>query len=303
MRNYRWEGTATALTSIAHGGDTLGTITYLRREAFLTPTGRLDIPVLSGNGVRGTLRDIGATLLWEHLDRPTLPLPAVHALWSGGALVKTKAAPLTGQRLADLRRMIAHVSVFGVAAGGRIIDGRLVVGKSVPICTQTAHLLPEPLRDEAVHDIHDLTQIERYTRLRDADTHPHLVATNNEGDPHNDTGSDTGPDQGSDQGPDQGSDGSYEEGLMRYGSETFAAGTRFHTMFALRGATPAEYDFFHDTLTTYLAAPTIGGRLSRGHGHVRYDLTTPPPDDPDASWRTLGGATTDEATNALTWLT
>ena len=146
MRSYRWDGHATALSSISHGGETLGTVTYLRREAFLSPTGRVDVPVISGNAVRGVLRDTAAHLLWEALGSPKLPVPVMHALWAGGALVKAKSQPLTGQRLADLRRMVPHVGVFGAAGGGRILDGALTVGKLVPVCAQTAHVLPEYLR-------------------------------------------------------------------------------------------------------------------------------------------------------------
>lgn len=277
MRSYRWEGTATALTSITHGGDTLGTVTYLRREAFLTPQGRLDIPVISGNSVRGTLRDIGAAMLWEHLGRPPLPLPVMHALWSGGALVKTKAQPLTGQRLADLRRMVAHLGCFGAAGGGRIIDGAAVVSKMVPLSRQTAHLLPEALADDDLPDIQDLVQIERYTRLPDADRHPDVLAA-------------TTPDEAD-----------YEDGLMRYGTETFIAGTRFHVSFALRNATDDEHSFFTDVLDAYLPTATVGGRIGRGHGKVAYTLDTQDP-EPAGEWRTLGGATTTDVIEALNWL-
>jgi hypothetical protein len=276
MKSYRWEGHATARSSIAHGGETLGTVTYLRREAFLTPHhGRTNIPVISGNAVRGSLRDTAAMLLWEALDRPTLPMPVAHALWAGGALVKSKGQPLTGQRLADLRTMVAHIGVFGAAGGGRILDSALTVAKMVPHCTQTQHLFPDAPPATATLDMHDLLQIEYYSRI------PDTARLTGVTDPNEDTNPD--------------------DGLMRYGTETFIAGTTFDTMFALTNATPDEYAFFTETLTTWLSNATIGGKTGRGHGRIDLTLTTTSP-APEADWRTFGGASTQDVLKALTWL-
>ena len=51
----------TALSSISHnGGQSFGINSKLRREGFVQPDGSVeDVPVLSGNGLRGLLRDRG----------------------------------------------------------------------------------------------------------------------------------------------------------------------------------------------------------------------------------------------------
>lgn len=283
MKAYRWEGAATAVSSISHGGETLGTVNYLRREAFLTPEGRRDIPVISGNAVRGVLRDTGARLLWEALDRPTLSVPVMHALWAGGSLVKAKSSPLSGQRLADLRAMVAHVGVFGAAGGGRIIDGTLTVGKMVPACIQTAHLLPAMLRERdggaGLPDVHDLLQIEWYSRVPDTVRAAEALGEGAAGaDP--------------------------DAGLMRYGAETFVAGTQFHTLFALTNVTDTEYGFFCDILDDWIPHATVGGKTGRGHGRIALSLhhTAPAQDTTSRTWRDFGGRDRDEVLTALTWL-
>jgi len=78
----RWSGTVTAVSSIAHGGQQLGTTTLLRREKMLLADGRIDyVPVISGNTFRGWLRRVGEDLLREQLRYDgQLSLTAAHAL-------------------------------------------------------------------------------------------------------------------------------------------------------------------------------------------------------------------------------
>ena len=287
MRSYRWDGVVTALSSVAHGGEALGTVTYLRREKFLLPSGLVEeIPVVSGNAVRGLIRDAGAALMWERLGSPALPLPVMHALWAGGALVKAKGEPLSGHRLARLRRTVPHIGVFGAAGGGRIIDGALQVGKMLPVCQQTAHVLPESLSAGPLPDIWDLVQVESYSRMPNADRLPEVVQQQ------------TPPVDGSEVA-ESGSDG-----RMRYGVETFIAGTRFHWWMGLTNATAAEKSFFDDVLARYSEHAVVGGRLARGHGQLRLDVTERCLDgEPEtAVWHDLGGASDAEVTEVLGWL-
>jgi hypothetical protein len=132
----RWDGTATALSSVVHGEEVLGTMTTFRRERMVCGDRITEIPVVSGNALRGRLRRIGASMLWEALGCPPLPLPVAAALWSGGALGKRRPAGqpalLSGAELARVRALVPHLAVFGGAGGGRILKGTLAVGKLVP---------------------------------------------------------------------------------------------------------------------------------------------------------------------------
>src|SRR5207247_9580870 len=96
-----WSGTITAVSSIAHGGETRGTVTLLRRELVRQPGGQaVLVPLISGNSFRGLLRRVGEALLREVLAYDgASPLPAPHALRGGGALAKTSREPSSGHRL------------------------------------------------------------------------------------------------------------------------------------------------------------------------------------------------------------
>jgi hypothetical protein len=252
----RWTGTATALSSVAHGADVLGTVTYLRRERFLMPGGGVeDIPVVSGNAWRGLLRDTAADLWWAAAGEPALPVPVAHALWSGGALAKTAGTVLSGSRLSELRDVCPVVGVFGTAGGGRIIAGTLNVGKLVPVCAELEHVLPDELRTGDLPSIFDLTQIEYYSRF---------------------------PGGARETSDDMETSSS---GLARYGVETFAAGTRFATWCSLMWASAAEQSLFAETLDTFARNARVGGLARAGHGRLALNLLPPDGVATDYDWR------------------
>lgn len=286
----KWTGTLQARSSLAHGGETRGTITLLRRELVLTPQGRpIHVPILSGNGFRGRLRRIGEELLRDVLHyEHTLPLPAAHALRGGGALTKTTGEPLSGCRLQTLRDLIPQVGVFGCAAGGRIIDGCLQVGKIVPHFVETAHLLDvDPTLQLPVFDS---TQLETYIRQDDSNHHAFT-------DVHHIPVVDGVPQV------DQLPEPTGTEQLMCYRIETLPAGTTLSTWLRADRATPTEISFLTEILDVFARDGRIGGRAAIGHGQVATTLTPTvlagTPVDPDVDWRTPLLADPEAAITAL----
>lgn len=277
--SYRIEGAATLLSSLVHGGDHAGTVGYLRREKIIGPAGQpLDIPVVSGNAFRGILRDHAAHLLWAALGSPPLPVQVFHLLWSGGALAKAGAGHVLGARqLAEVRRLIPVVSLFGGSGAGKIIEGKLMVGKMLPICVETAHLVPSDLVSDpaGLVSVWDMLQIEEFTRRDDTKRdllHPAIAGLSpgqletppQEGaalltvEPHQPAVEDD-------------TDGPAQQ--MRYGVETIAAGTRLHWWMALRRITPVERSLIAGAVDSWAeAGGHIGGRSATGHGRLRLDV-------------------------------
>lgn len=298
----RWSGTATATSSISHGGQTRGTVTLLRREQIVQPDGTaLWVPLISGNAVRGRLRRIGEELLRDELGyEGRLSLPAATMLRSGGALTKTTREPLSGGRLRQLRHLVPHVGVFGGAAGSRTIDSALRVGKWMPLVAEAAHVLGRP--DAGTVTAFSCTQLEQYARLAadgehafdDVMTTLHTgvtpVKTNGEVDVDA-----LSPTAGRSEDPD---------GPMLFRVETWPAGTRFDTWFALERATDLEAAFFDDVLHTFATTGWVGGRSAIGHGQFRLDLDRTDTPTPPASvdWRAHVREYRDDALEALTWL-
>lgn len=280
----RWDADLTALSSIAHGGEQLGTISLLRREKVLLPDGQLLlVPVISGNSVRGTLRRIGEELLRAELAYDgQLTLPAAHALRGGGALAKCQGPALTGARLATLRELIPQVGVFGTAAGGTIVDGCLQVGKVLPVVRELVTQIPPRRGEPARYSLYNLVQVENYARQDDLDRHGFMDRCAAPGD-----------------------DAPADSRQMQFGVETLAAGTRLVSWMQLSWATPMEISFFTEVLQTFAGRGRIGGRIAAGHGQVAVTLHRQvlAGQDHPVQWRTMLAQRHSEALEALTWLT
>lgn len=194
MHTYIFEGKLTLLTSLSHIGETFGINARLRREKIVQPDGTIeDVPIISGNSIRGILRDRGMLHMLKSLgygiDTTTgevkgIPLSAFYLLFSGGTLKSGKSdGGIDIDKAREWRNLIPLLSVFGGAVLGQIMPGKLRCGKAIPICHETAHLIPnrflqpyvpEDLRGKgsiSPNDVNlsiwDVVQEEAYTRRDD----------------------------------------------------------------------------------------------------------------------------------------
>ena len=242
MPTYHMEGAATVASSIAHNGDREGTTVYFRTEKVVQPDGSVvHVPIGSGNGMRGLLRDISADLLWDLMGQPTLPPPVYHFLYAGGQLAKAGSGKVMSSRqLAQLRQMVPHVGLFGGSGAGRIIEGRLRVGKLVPIVAETVHIVPPQLGTGAERSIYEYTQIEEFSR-RD-DTHRAASAHAIEGAARRELTGDTILTVDAEPAKPRGDDEPATQ--MRYGVQTLPAGLRLHWWITLDRVTEMEAGWF-----------------------------------------------------------
>ena len=133
MQTYILEGVITALSSIAHGGETRGTTQMLRRESVALPSLEIvEVPILSGNGIRGALRDRGMLHMLRTLgyqiddgsgDFRGLSLAAFYFLFSGGALTSTGDRGLDIDEARKWRQAIPLVALYGGGMGNQLMPG------------------------------------------------------------------------------------------------------------------------------------------------------------------------------------
>lgn len=274
MHTYVFEGTMTALTSISHIGDTYGINAKLRREKFVQLDGGVEeVPVISGNSLRGILRDRGMLHMLRALGYGVngktagLSLAAFYFLFSGGALTKVGSRGLDIDEARRWREAIPLVALFGGAMGNQIMPGKCKIGKAIPICAETAHVLPEWCTDGYdIKSIWDLCQEEAYTR-RDDEKNENLrsliapdvraLLEDKARDQRDKSG--TKEDVAGETGQKQ---------QMRYFVETIAAGTRLFWDLALDDVTEIEFEAFAVTLAEFGRVPYIGGKSATGMGKV-----------------------------------
>jgi CRISPR type IV-associated protein Csf2 len=276
MQTLVFEGTIIALTSISHIGDSHGVNSKLRREKVIQPNGSVEeVPIISGNAMRGILRDRGMLHMLKQLgygvndetgEVKGLSLAAFYFLFSGGALTKD-----LGNRGLDVdearrwRSLIPLVAVFGGAMGNQIMPGKAKIGKAIPICTETAHIIPERFLG-GVDSVWELCQEEAYTRRDDEknDNLRQLITPEVRGLLEADASA-----KRAKAGTKEGVEGETgQKQQMRYFVETLAAGSRLYWEISLDDVTDLEREAFFVTLAEFSRFPYIGGKSSVGHGKI-----------------------------------
>lgn len=266
----------TALTSISHIGDTYGVNAKLRREKIVQPDGSVEeVPIISGNSLRGILRDVGMLHMLRCLgygvDDETgevkgLSLPAFYFLLSGGSLTKDSTRGLDIDEARKWRDLIPLVAIFGGAMGNQIMPGKAKIGKAIPICSETIHVLPHRFGESDGNlSIWDMLQEEAYTR-RDDEKNENLrglIAPEVRG-----LLEDKARVERADRGTDKDVRGDDQKQQMRYYVETISAGTELFWDIVLDDVSDLELEAFCVTLAEFGRKPYIGGKSGVGHGKI-----------------------------------
>ena len=274
METYKFRGIVTALSSITHnGGQSFGTEAKLRREKFMQPDGTVEeVPVLSGNGIRGKLRDVGMIHMLRALgygeNGKGTNLPSFHFLLSGGSLTSNGGKAINIADARKLTELIPLVGIFGGGEGNKLLPGILKCGKMIPICAETRHLLPAEHAETTV-SCWDFTQTEMYTRRDDSKDDRKRRVLDAESVKRLEAAEDAKQAKGAKDVAEK-NDGSTAQ--MMYHVETLAAGTRFYWEVVLDDPTPLEYEAFMTCLAQFSQMPYVGGKSSVGLGEIKVDF-------------------------------
>lgn len=254
MKTYVIEGIVTALSSITHnGGQKNGTVTQLRREKFVQRNGKaMEIPIISGNSIRGKLRDIAAIEILTKLngEKITVDADSFNLLFTGGSLESTGETGINVERVRQMRKDMPMLSVLGGSVGNTILPGKVEIGKMIPIAKETLHLIPEAFHaayTEEPKSIWEYCQLEMYTRKDDMKDENKRAFLSEDAEP--------------------------KKSQMMYDTETIAAGTKFYWKVTLKDTTDIETGAFLQTLNTWAEQNSqVGGNGRVGHGALKLEI-------------------------------
>jgi len=266
-QNITLDALVTLHSSASHIGETVGIDAEFHRVKFMLPDGSAGrVPTITGNSIRGQLRDAAALYLYETLELPPQSLTAFYTLFSGGSLTKSgDNSTLRLDELRALRKLLPMLSLFGAAIGNYILSGKLKCGMLLPLAQETAHLVPWP--ELCRQPVSELVQTESYTRFddaKDARKEGYFVR----------------PDADEAKGAPR---------QMRYQVETLAAGTRLYWHIHLEAVNEMERHAFVSALSVWARYPALGGKSGIGHGLCAIDF----PDETRNAWRIRRGEPVD----------
>jgi len=265
MSSYRIDGMFRLRSPLSHIGETISATSYLVQEKILQDDGRLEeVFSYSGNAWRGQLRDLIASYMLDHLGSPKLGVGAFHLLFSGGRIGGPQSVDIEQGR--RMRAAVPMIALLGGGVGNQILEGKLRVGNSYPLCEEAIPVLPKRLHDRAAkvpyanctmekqHSRRDDAKIESVRRHLETPEDVLLLGPAKTEKKTKKTKEDDGP-------ADQ----------MRIGMELVCPGVTLYTWMTLRDVTQVEIGALVSGLHAFSSSPMIGGKGAIGYGLVDLD--------------------------------
>lgn len=232
MRHFDIHYTLTA--PVSHIGETASTGSYF--QTINTAAGRL--PVITGNSVRGILRDKLADHLLDSIGQP-VDKETFNVLYSGGNISGSTKNDVA--RAKQIRQHFPMLSLLGGGLGTMIMSGQLVSGFCYPLCRES-----EPFTGIASRiSWHDLIDDIEFTRMDDSKD-------------------DTNIDRITDIEEEKKAKASTQ---MRFSVQYLSAGTEMvQRLTLLDGSTDLEQGALLTAIAEWFRLPTLGGMRSKGFG-------------------------------------
>jgi len=255
VNNYRIYGCFKTKSPLSHISESISTNSYLVQDPILQPDGEIEeVFAYNGNAWRGQLRDLSATYLLEKLGMK-VDLDAFHLLFSGGKIGGDQSIDIAKAKL--MRKVVPHISIFGGGIGTQIMQGKLKVGSSYPLCVEALPVLHSQYYQQAKNISYaDLTTEKSFTRFDDSKNFDLQSKVSLADQPLLETKS-------------KKKDGDVST-QMRMTSELLIAGVTLAHEIDLVSVDEIELGAFVSALVQFAQVPYIGGQSNKGHGRVDY---------------------------------
>lgn len=226
----------TMTAPLSHIGETASTGSYF--NTINTYNGK--IPVVTGNSVRGQLRDSLALRMLMQLGDIKVDKEVFHVLFSGGNISGSMKDDIERTKL--IRMHFPSISLLGGGLGTMIMAGKLLSGFVYPVCDETQEITGEDYVGKSWREL--INSIE-FTRMDDSknDNKSEYITDHDE---------------------EKKAKASTQ---MRFEVEYMAPGTQFiQTITFLNETTDLELGAFYAGLEQWFKVPKLGGMAAKGFG-------------------------------------
>lgn len=242
---------------LSHIGESEGTTTFLNTVRIVNGDKVEEVFAYTGNAIRGHLRDCSARHLLETLGIK-VPKKEFNILFSGGNISGQMAVDVDQAK--KYRDLLPSISLFGAGIGNQILSGKMAQSFALPVCKETAAILPDSIGDDLLERLGGLswktmTGTVSFSRMDDSKEdklHRYMEGAEEEAKAKKKDG------EASTQ--------------MRYEVEYLAPGSvLFHEMI-LQDPTELELGALVSALYAFSKCPVLGGMGGKGFGLVDLEM-------------------------------
>lgn len=125
---------------LSHIGESESTASFLNTIRLVCGSKVKEVFALTGNAIRGTLRDCAARDLLRRLG-VKVGKKEFNILFSGGNISGTMTTDVDQAKA--YRDLLPMISVFGAGVGNQILAGKMTMGFALPVCDETKDIIPQ----------------------------------------------------------------------------------------------------------------------------------------------------------------
>lgn len=236
---------------LSHIGESESTVSFLNTIRIVVNRKVEEVFALTGNSIRGTLRDCAARHLLDRLDAK-VGKKEFNILFSGGNISGSMSTDIDQAK--RYRELLPIISLFGAGIGNQILAGKMTQGFALPVCRETDEIIPEikgikeGLRGDSWKSLTGTINFTRFDDSKNVNYREYL-----QGDKDN-----TDKDSASTQ--------------MRYEVEYLVPGAQLYHVINLCTDTDIELGVFIAALEEFSRSPVLGGMGGKGFGLCEAEI-------------------------------
>lgn len=236
---------------LSHIGESESTVSFLNTIRIAVNGKVEEVFALTGNSIRGSLRDCAARHLLDKLG-VRVGKKEFNILFSGGNISGSMSTDIDQAK--KYRELLPIISLFGAGVGNQILAGKMTQGFALPVCRETQEIVPDidciknELKNSSWKNFTGTINFTRFDDSKNVNLQVYMQSDNDN----------TDKDSASTQ--------------MRYEVEYLVPGAQLYHIINLCVDTDIEFGAFVAALEEFSHSPVLGGMGGKGFGLCEAEL-------------------------------